>query len=506
MKILNADQLREADAYTIAHEPIASVDLMERAALHANDAIVEYAREWHTEPRKPLFRICCGPGNNGGDGLAIARHLHRAGFSVSVWLLREENLSPDCAINLQRLREYEVPVLGYETSDWQECVADEILVDALFGTGLNRPLEGTALDFIQQINAAKNPVISIDMPSGLRTEDNSGNTSAGIIRASVTLTFQTPKLSFFFPENHFYTGHWQVLDIGLHREFLDRTDTPYLYVSSSFAAAQLQPRSPFSHKGTYGHALLLAGSKGKAGAAVLATRACLRSGAGLVTAAVPDCAYAILQTTAPEAMALTGLGEDLLETLPPVENYEAIGIGPGIGTELETGRLLKLLIQQTHSPLVLDADALNLLAENKTWLSFLPEGSILTPHPGEFARLFGKTSDGYEQLELLRESAFRYRCYIVLKGAYTRIATPDRKVYFNSTGNPGMATGGSGDVLTGLITGLRAQGYGAETAAVLGVYLHGLAGDLAASEKGMESLIASDIIEYTGAAFRKLNR
>jgi NAD(P)H-hydrate epimerase len=266
----------------------------------------------------------------------------------------------------------------------------------------------------------------------------------------------------------------------------------------------MHKRRKYDHKGTFGHALLIAGSYGKMGAAILTAKACLRSGVGLVHAHIPKAGYEIMQTAVPEAMLSMDRYDHYFSALPELDMYHAVGAGPGLGMEKQSQMALKLLIQECQQNMVFDADALNILAENKTWLPFLPQGTILTPHPKEFQRLAGHWKDDFEKLDILRNFCSKYHVYLVLKGAHTATCFPDGKIYFNSTGNPGMATAGSGDVLTGMITGLLAQGYTPGQAAVIGVFIHGLAGDLAMKEKGMESLIAGDIIEHLGRAFREV--
>lgn len=493
--IYNVATNREADKYTIENEPIASVDLMERASL----ACVEKLLDQGMTPEMPVY-IFCGPGNNGGDGLAIARLLCRKGFIVRVFIPDpDENYSQDFNINLERLQHMQTEIRFLTDFDIKEIEENAVLVDALFGSGLSRKLSGIYAETVQKINNAAGYKVSIDVPSGLYCD--SVTDSDIIVKADVTLTFQYPKLAFLFRESEVYVGEWHVLDIGLSGDFFQTGKTNDYFIEKDDIQFIIKQRSRFGHKGTYGHALLMCGSKGKMGASVLSSRACLRTGAGLVTAYVPACGYEILQTSVPEAMTIVSETEDHLSKLPDIEPFSAIGIGPGIGKNEETANLLKLLIQQAKVPLVLDADALNILSANKTWLAFLPANSILTPHPGEFERLAGKSHNSFERLHLLRDFCTKYKVYVILKGAYSVICTPAGKCFFNPTGNPGMATGGSGDVLTGMITSLLAQHYSALDACWAGVYLHGLAGDLAAENLGENSLIAGDIIDYLPDAF-----
>jgi hydroxyethylthiazole kinase-like uncharacterized protein yjeF len=507
MKILNAEQIKEADTYTIKHEPISSVDLMERAALKCVDWIIDNfslitTLRSQSNVETVDFQIFCGIGNNGGDGLVIARHLHKSGFNVTVYAVRfSEKSSKDFQINERRLIEEGLQLNEINSSpDIPQINDGAIVIDAIFGSGLSKPIEGFTAELIEKINSSNAPCVAIDIPSGLFCEDNHDK-DAIIVRANHTLTFQVPKLSFLFPQNSKFVGHWTVLDIGLHLEFLKSVGTNYHLLTESLVRPLQLQRAKFSHKGSYGHSLLISGSKGKMGATVLAAKACLRSGAGLLTVHAPECGYAIVQTTVPEAMLLVDSNAEYISELKELNVYNAIGVGPGLGDEKQTANTLKLLIQNAPVPLVIDADAINLLAENKTWLAFVPPRSIYTPHPKEFQRLVGTWDSDNERLELQIEFSRKNNAFVVLKGAHTSISCPDGTVFFNSTGNPGMATAGSGDVLTGIITGLMAQGYSSRDACVVGVYLHGLAGDIAAAEMGYEALMSSDIIDHLGKAF-----
>lgn len=505
MKVLSVPQIREADAYTIAQEPVASIDLMERAARACKNRITA-----GFDLRK-RFVIVCGNGNNGGDGLAVARMLLQENqCRIKVVLVPvSANPSADFSVNLARLKEilpagdWITPSAGDTRTRMVYNPHTDIIIDAIFGSGLSRPAEGLAAAAIGEINRSGCPVIAIDIPSGLYGDDNTGNYNNPVVHAAVTLTFQAPKLAYFFAENAVFTGSVTVLDIGLHPAFLQSVSSPYTYFTQEDAEHEFRARAVFSHKGSFGHALIVSGSRGKMGAAVLAATACLRSGAGLLTVMAPKCGYTVLQAAVPEAMVTDSDAEDWIYGRIPAAKHDAVGIGPGIGLHEDTVRAFKILIQDQPPPLVIDADALNILAENPTWLSFLPGGSILTPHPGEFDRLFGKHSSGFERMKTQREMAKKFGLYLVLKGAYTSVAFPDGQVFFNSTGNPAMATAGSGDVLTGVITALRAQGYGPAEAAVLGVFLHGRAGDIASAQG---PIIARDIVHALPAAFHSLVR
>lgn len=500
MKILPIEKIREADNYTIKNEPITSINLMERAAQQLYKWVKKRVHKY-----QPI-KIFTGLGNNGGDGLVLARLLGEKGYEVQVYIINyTDKSSDDFAANLTLLKELDVVDLNFisnkiEIPDIEE---DDIVIDAILGSGLTRPVEGLVGDVIKSINSSGSITIAVDIPSGLFADSSS---TGNIIRSDYTLSFQMPKLAFLLPENDKYMGDWHILDIGLHPDFINDVVVKNYFLLKRDVQPTLKTRNKFGHKGSFGHALIIAGSYGKMGAAILASKACLRSGVGLLHTHIPKAGYEIMQTAVPECMLSIDRYDNYFSEVPNLDMFSAIGIGPGLGMEKQSQMALKLLIQNYQKPIVFDADALNILAENKTWLSFLPKGSILTPHPKEFERLVGKWSDDFEKLQLLRDLCFKYSIYVVLKGAYSCTCTPDGNCYFNSTGNPGMGTAGSGDVLTGLITGLLAQGYSSGQAATLGVYLHGLAGDFAAKKIGYEAMIAGDITEQFGKAFRKLEK
>ena len=505
MKILSVEQIRQADRFTIENEPIASADLMERAAHKVFQWLYQRVN------KESRIKIFCGMGNNGGDGLVLARLLFEQEIVPEVFIVHySEKMSPDCEWNYHRLKEETtVPMYRVNSSDeFPKIDAGEIIVDAIFGSGLNRALTGMTADLIDYLNHQQAIRIAIDIASGLFAD--SPSPQGAIFHADYTLTFQSPKLAFLLPENDVFVGQCEVLDIHLHPKYMDEVTVNNLLVDNKMMKAVLHQRTKYSHKGSYGHALLIAGSSGKVGAGLLGAKACLRTGVGLLSARLPMTSTELAMAV-PEAMFYTMSEEresqcnrSCFSDFESLDGYNAIGVGPGLGKAQETVRALKRLITETPVPLVMDADALNIMADNKTWLSFLPAKTILTPHPKEFERLFGSTSNSFERLELQRLMALKHNIIIVLKGAHTSIAMPNGMVFFNSTGNPGMATAGSGDVLTGMVLSLLAQRYTPEEAAVLGVYLHGLAGDLAAEALGQEALLASDIIENIGKAYHRV--
>ena len=501
MKILASTQLKELDKYTIVHEPIASIDLMERAARALTDAIV---RRWDKSFEVVVF---AGPGNNGGDALAVARMLSQKGYHVEVFLFNTKGqLSEECQANLNRMKTCgSIYFTEISTQfDPPALTENHLVIDGLFGSGLNKPLNGGFASVVKYINASKAQVVAIDIPSGLMGEDNTYNIRPHIIHADVTLSIQLPKLSFLFPENEDIVGEWELLDIGLKQSFIDAAHSTFSILEETEVRSLIRPRKRFSHKGTFGHGLLIAGSYGMAGASILAAKACLKSGIGLLTVHVPIHNHDLLQTTVPEAIVHTDIQERYFAQPMHLHRYSALAIGPGLGQEEDTALAMMEQIQGSSLPIVLDADAINILSTHRNWLSRLPKRCILTPHLGELERLIGKCMDTYERLTKVKELAAYLQSYIIVKGAWTTIVTPEGNFYFNPTGNPGMATGGSGDVLTGILLGLLAQGYSREEACKLGVYIHGLAGDIAAEEKTQMGMTAADIIEALPAAWKKL--
>lgn len=498
VKILTTNQVKDLDRYTTENEPISSIDLMERACqAFSSWFVAEYGVG-------KVIGIVCGTGNNGGDGLGIARLLSEKGFAIHVWVVRgNAKETADFKTNLHRLAgKLAVSDItsSAELPDFGSC---DVILDAIFGSGLSRPVAGIYAFVIEHMNGANATRVAVDISSGLLADRAS---IGSIVKAHKTISFQTPKLAFLFPQNSQFVGDWVVLDIGLAQAYIDQLEVVNFLVDEDDVKMILRPRLRFSHKGVYGHALLVAGSHGKMGAGILSARGALRSGVGLLTVHVPSSGNELVQASVPEAMTSIDENENFFSSFLQVLNYQSIGIGPGLGKNPKSAIALGRLLKDYAKPLVIDADALNLLAENRELISLVPVGSILTPHRKEFERLVGSWDNDFERLEKQRNFSIEKKAVVVLKGAFTSISTPGGIIYFNPTGNAGMATGGSGDVLTGVLTGLLAQGYRPEEVAILGVYLHGLSGDLAAQEASMNSLIASDLIDFLPSAFRKIQK
>ncbi|RYE25273.1 MAG: NAD(P)H-hydrate dehydratase [Sphingobacteriales bacterium] len=496
MKIFSASQIRACDAYTIHASGTSSADLMERAA----NACVKWINE-HL-PQDSVFIVLCGTGNNGGDGLAITRLLHQQGYGAKAFLLQmNSELSADCQLNLDRLKAIDSSLLQTLQPDTYitDIAPHIVILDAILGTGLNRAPEGWVANFISHINDTPNKKIAIDIPSGMPA-DVIPEDGAQVLEVNDTLSFQFQKRSFLHPETGSLAGNIRILDIGLHETFIESTHSSYQITDTALIKEIYKPRKPFTHKGTYGTAYIAGGSYGMMGAVTLAAKAAYRAGAGKVTALIPECGYNILQTIVPEAMCMVK-GEKHINRISDWKGMQSIAVGPGLGTKPETIRAFGDLLDVCKQPLLLDADALNILAEQPELLNKLPTHSILTPHPKEFNKLFGETGNSMQRLELARTQAMKYNIHIVLKDRFTAVISPEGECRYNMTGNAGMATGGSGDVLTGVIAGLLAQGYEPYEAATLGVYVHGLAGDYAAVESSQEAMLAGDIISHLGNAF-----
>lgn len=496
MKLFTAEQIYAADKFTIEKQQISSDELMERAAVQIFNWI--HRRMQGAQVKIHLF---CGIGNNGGDGIALARHLQEHGYNIAVYVVNySKTRSKDFLINLERLKDRKIWPEFLESDDNLPTIGrDDIIVDAIFGIGLNRPPDDWVKNLMTHLHDSDAFILSVDIPSGLFT-DKFPDDPKGIIKSNYVLSFQAPKLVFFLPDTGNYVGQWEILDIGLDQEFLMTTETDYELIGKNEVLPLYIPRQKFSHKGSHGHSLIIGGSHGKIGAVILATRAALLSGSGLVTAYVPQCGYVPLQTALPEAMVITDVDEHHISKIIFEIEPTVIGIGVGLGTEEKTVKAFSDFLERNKTALVIDADGLNILAKHKDLLKKLPKQSILTPHPKELERLMGKWKDDFDKLKKALAFSKKYDCVLIIKGAHT-ITVYDGKGYVNLTGNPGMATGGSGDVLTGIIAGLRAQSYEPLIAAVFGVYLHGRAGDIAVEQTGYQSLTASDINGAIGKAY-----
>lgn len=499
MKIYSADQIYEAINSTIENSETTSNELMEFAGTQIFDWF-----DTRMQGAQVPIHIYCGIGNNGGWGLVLGRQLLHHGYNVHVYIVNfSVKRTKDFLINYDRIKEFKVwPRLLSSSEDFPEMHKDDIIVDAIFGIGLNRETSDWVKSLIKYINASEAYVVSLDVPSGLFPNQAPEDKEA-VIKSNYTLTGQAPKLSFFLPETGIYMQQWAALDVGLDPAYLKTTDPEVELIDKLEALPLYIPREKFAHKGTYGHGLIAGGSYGKMGAVTLASSACLRTGAGLVTAYIPACGYTILQTSLPEAMVICDESEKNITKIQYDIEPKAIGIGVGMGTEATTVKALKTFLKTNKTPLVIDADALNILATNKTLLKLVPKGSILTPHPKELERLIGEWKDDFDKLEKTKAFSKKYDVIVIIKGAHT-ITIYNNNLYINNTGNPGMATAGSGDVLTGMLTGLISQGYESLKAAIFGVYLHGKAGDIALTGLGYQALAATDIVSNIGKAYLDL--
>jgi hydroxyethylthiazole kinase-like uncharacterized protein yjeF len=456
LPLLTSPQIREADAYTIANEPVSSIDLMERAS----KAFVGWFINHFPDKRKPIS-VYCGTGNNGGDGLAIARMLDDHQYkSVNIKVARfSDKASADFNANFKKLQQTGIPVTEIKPGDNFPAENSLVIIDALLGTGLNKPLAGDYKTLVDHINSLKRTVVAVDVPTGLFSEGEVP-ADATILKCDLVITFQQPKINFLLPDSAPFIECWEAVSIGIEEKDIRKL---------------LKPRSRFSNKGTYGHALIVAGQDETMGAALLSATACAYSGAGLTTACVPQSGLTALNSYMPELMAIVRNGAEV-----PViewEKFNSIAVGPGLGKNEESMALFADILANYKKPMVIDADALNLLAIYKELWAGIPVNSILTPHMKEFDRLFGDHANWWQRIQTGIEKARELKLYILLKNDYTIIITPGGNVYFNTTGNPAMATGGMGDVLTGIIASLLAQKYSSEEACIIGAYVHGKAGD-----------------------------
>ena len=498
MKLFSAEQIYSSDKFTIEKQKITSDELMERSAIQIFNWM--HLRMQGAPVKIHLF---CGIGNNGGDGIALARHLQEHGYHIAVYVVNySDKRSKDFLINLDRLKDRKIwPEFLDVNTELPTIGKDDIIVDAIFGIGLNRPPSVWVRNLIEHLNKSQAFILSVDIPSGLYTADVPKDTKA-IIKSNYVLSFQAPKLVFFLPQTGIYVEQWEILDIGLDQEYLTNTETEYQLIGKNEVLPLYTPRTKFSHKGTYGHTLIIGGSYGKIGAVQLASKAALKIGSGLVTSYVPECGYNAMQTALPEVMVITD-EEKVISKIDFEISPSAIGIGMGMGSSPKTVNAFKVFFKKNKSPLVIDADGLNIIASHNECLKLIPKDSILTPHPKELERLIGKWKNDFDKLNKTKDFATKYGIIVLIKGANT-ITVHDNVGYVNTTGNPGMATAGSGDVLTGIITGLLAQGYSSLSSAIFGVYLHGKSGDIAIEKTGYQALIASNIIEGLGAAFLDL--
>ena len=500
MKIFSSEQLNQADKITTEKQQISSTDLMERAGTQ----VFNWLHHRMQGAQVPIH-IFCGIGNNGGDGLVVGRLLIENGYNVNMFVVNcSDKRSSDFLTNYDRIKNVSKswPILMTSEKDFPKIEEEDIIIDAIFGIGLNRCIDTWVLKLVQYLNSLKSFKLAIDMPSGLYANTPQEDTDA-VIKANHTLTFQAPKLSFFLPETGKLVPYFEVLDVGLDPEYLLKTEPLANLTAKTEAQGFYKQREKFAHKGDYGHTLIIGGSYGKMGAAVLAAKGAFRAGAGLVSCFVPKCGYAILQTALPEAMVITDENEAAITSISLDFKPKVIGIGMGIGTASETIVALEKLLKKTRSPMVLDADALNCISQETSLLKIIPKNSILTPHLGELERLIGKWKNDYDRLKKVKEFSRKYEVIVVIKGANSMIVNGD-KLFINTSGNPGMATAGSGDVLSGVICGLLSQGYEPLIAAVFGVYLHGSAGNLITQEIGFEALMASDISNSLGKAYLAL--
>ena len=505
LSILSSKQNKIADEYTIANEPILSINLMERAALAC--------KNWIKSNFSKENKIICiaGSGNNGGDVIAIARMLFIDGYTVELYILNKK-ISPDNFTNQKRFTEQTNLKITFLDKDIQFPIIsiNNIVIEGIFGSGLTRSVSGFASKLIEHINKSKATIVSIDLPSGLFADDNSSNfldnkpIEQKIISANYTLAIEMPFLSLLLSENNKFVGEWHSMSIGLDANFIKSLDVDYFLIEKFDIKKKIRTRGKFDHKGNFGHALLISGKKGSYGATVLSSRAALKAGLGLLSIHVPESANHILQISVPEAMLSFDSNNEYISNIPIDNKFSVIGIGPSLGTEKETINALFSFLQKNNKPIVLDADALNCLAFKDDFLEYLLPNTILTPHPKEFDRLFGKHKNTYERLQTQKFIAKQNQLIIILKGAHTSISDSNGNLYFNVTGNPGMATAGSGDVLTGLILGLIASGYNPFDAALCSVYLHGSAGDFALNKESFETLLASDIIANFAQAFKSI--
>lgn len=500
MKVFSKEQIYEGNKLTVNRQNVSTTDLMERAGSQIFNWI-----HLRMQGAQVPIHVFCGIGDNGGNGLVLARHLILDGYNVNTYVVNcSDKRSKDFLINYDRIKTVTKnwPILLTGPEAFPEIHPDDIIVDAIFGIGLNKPVDDWVKKLFIHFRASKAYTLAIDMPSGLFTDKPVEDDDA-VVWAGFTLSFASPKVVFFLPDTFKFSVQWEVLDIGLDPDFLQITDTVFELIGKHEVLPRYIPRDKFSHKGQFGHALIIGGSYGKIGAVTLASKAALASGVGLVSAFVPKCGYAVLQTSFPEAMVNTDEHKKKITAITFNITPSAIGIGVGMGTDKKTTIAFEVFLKNNKTPLVVDADGINILSKNKKLLKLLPKHTILTPHPKELERLIGTWKNDFDKLNKVKTFSKKYQLIIVIKGANT-ITVFNEKMFINTTGNPGLSTAGSGDVLTGIITGMLAQGYDAFTAAIFGVYLHGKSADIALEQYGYQSLIASHVINYLGKAYLDL--
>ena len=497
MKILSSEAIRTVDAKTLQYKKMQSHELMEMAATAFFDYFV-----LNYSINESTVAIFCGSGNNGGDGVAIARLLHEAGYYVKLIIIEiSDRYSDDCSLNIVKAQKADIDITKITSVDQIPDLNNiNVVIDGIFGTGLSRNLKGLAKDVIEKINSARKTVVSIDIPSGLFMD----KPTKLAIFATETVTFQIPKLALFLPMNYKFAGNISIVNIGLDATAINEAETDMYYLEDATMADKLKPLTKYAHKGTQGHALIIGGSLGKIGSVLLASKAALKSGCGLVTAFVPKCGTSVIQSSFPEAMVVQDNSQYYLSSISYDIQPSAIAIGMGMGKHNETKQAFAFFLQNTFTPLVVDADALNILSENSDWLHYLQPNTILTPHPAELSRLIGNWENDFEKIILTREFARQYKLIIVIKGAHTIIIDSDN-LYINSSGTPALATAGSGDVLSGIIAGLLSQNYEPIIAAQLGVYIHGLTANVTTDIINPRSFIASDIIDNICKVYDRMN-
>ncbi len=503
MKLFTTEDIRAIDRYTIDEEGVSSRELIRRVA---DGVASQIMARW--SPLVPLT-VFAGPGNNGADALMVALSLARQGYQPEVLLFNigGNALSRDCReCRDELLNESSIPFTEItKTITLPELNRNNLVIDGLFGSGLREPLTGGFQALVRYINESGASIVSIDLPSGLMGDWNPVSVNKNIVHATLTLAVQFPRLSFFFKENDELVGEWKLLDIDLSHKAIRQTRTKFHLVEDYDVRCVLPQRSRFAGKNSYGSAMLVAGSYGMMGAAVLAARGALRSGVGRVTVHTPGCGVSVIQTAVPEAIVHPDKHENVFTDPTSIANANAIGVGPGLGTHEYTAKAVDILVKNAKCPLVIDADALNCIAHHRpALLNSLPPMSIITPHAGEFDRLFGQQTSDESRLIKAIEVSRQYNIIVVLKGHYTATIRPDGKVYFNSSGTPALATPGSGDVLTGIITSFLAQGIRPELAALSGVFVHGIAGQIAEERNSEYGVTAGDIAANVGGAIKSI--